>query len=94
VETVAHTPVVAPQRLKKTHPMRRTSEGQRVEAARVRGPRVMNTSFGEPAADQQPRLTLTVASGNQVQQFVVPAVAYVPAYAAVRTPDGWIILQL
>jgi beta-lactamase regulating signal transducer with metallopeptidase domain len=54
----------------------------------------------------QPRVTLTLSTGSyvqpyrtaqvqeQVQQFVVPAVAYVPAYAAVRVPDGWIILQL
>jgi small ligand-binding sensory domain FIST len=51
------------------------------------------------ALEPQPRVTLTVASGTQVQQFVVPAVAYVPAayvpaYAAIRTPDGWIIFQL
>ncbi len=42
------------------------------------------------------RVVLTRASGDvpQIQQFVIPTVAYVPAYAAVRTPDGWIIIQL
>jgi hypothetical protein len=54
----------------------------------------MKTTFRDPRAGQQPHLMLTVANGNQVQQFVVPAVTYVPAYAVVRTPGGWIIFQL
>jgi len=85
IETVAHVPVVS-RRLKKTHPPKRTAEV----------PRVMNTTYrgSDYEAVQKLRLTLTVAPESQVQQFVVPAVAYVPAYAAVRTPDGWIIFQL
>jgi beta-lactamase regulating signal transducer with metallopeptidase domain len=84
VETVAHVPVAAPHRLKKAQSLKRS----------MASPRVMNTAYREREFDQQPRFTLTVASGPQVQQFVVSAVAYVPAYAAVRTPDGWIIFQL
>ena len=84
IETVAHVPSSPVRRPKKARTL------QRITAA----PRVMNTSFDRPEADYQPRLTLTVASGSQVQQLLVPAVAYVPAYAAVRTPDGWIIFQL
>ncbi len=85
VEAVARVPATPVRRAKKPHALVRN----------VSTPRVMNTRFHEPEFDQQPRLTLTVASGTQVQQFVVPAVSYVPAaYAALRTPDGWIIIQL
>jgi beta-lactamase regulating signal transducer with metallopeptidase domain len=42
----------------------------------------------------EPRITLTLSSGQQVRQFVVPAIAYAPAYAAVRVPEGWIIIEL
>ena len=43
---------------------------------------------------QQPRMTLTVTTTQQVQHLYVPAVMRVPAYAAFATPDGWIIIQL
>jgi beta-lactamase regulating signal transducer with metallopeptidase domain len=55
-------------------------------------PRIIDTRW--TAYQTQTRMTLTVSSGSQVQHFYVPAVAYVPAYAAVATPDGWIIIQL
>ena len=91
VEAVAHLPVAATRRAKKAHPLQRAAAT----------PRVIETSYRQPQPDaaEQPRLTLMVDSGTQVQQFVVPAVAsvpaaYVPAYAAIRTPDGWIIFQL
>lgn len=86
VETVARTAVAA------THRVKRTRAPQPVPSVA----RVLNTTYrtARPETDQEPRFTLTVASGTQVQQLFVPAVAYVPAYAAVRTPDGWIIFQL
>jgi beta-lactamase regulating signal transducer with metallopeptidase domain len=86
VETVAHIPVAPSHRLNRTHTIQHPNAT----------PHLFNTTYRAPRheVDQQPRLTLTVASGSQVQQFVVPAVAYVPAYAAFRTPDGWIIFQL
>ncbi len=84
VETTARIPAAPIRHAKKP----------RVSQRNASAPRVMNTRFREPSFIRQPRLTLTVASVTQVQQFVVPAVAYVPAYAALRTPDGWIIIQL
>ena len=89
VDTVARVPVApaAPTRRRnKIHTQIRS----------FAAPRVMNTTYRDDKveADRQLRLTLTVSSEAQVQQFVVPAVAYVPAYAAVRTSDGWIIFQL
>jgi beta-lactamase regulating signal transducer with metallopeptidase domain len=84
VETVAKVPARAVHHAKKPRAWQRNGSA----------PRVMNTRFRQPAYEQ-PRLTLTVAAGSQVQQFVVPTVAYVPAaYAALRTPEGWIIIQL
>lgn len=57
-----------------------------------------------PAPSSAPRMTLILATSDfapqqleerqQVQHFVIPAVAYVPAYAAVRVTNGWIIVQL
>ncbi len=91
VETVARMPVAPVRRLKKPQPR-----------LRLVAPRVMTTGYrSSQMGSRQARLMLTLASvgqgqqRDQVQQFVVPAVAYVPAaYAAVRTPDGWIIFQL
>ena len=91
VEVVSRTPVPTRHRLKKVHQLQAASSA----------PRLFDTNYriarpGQPSQTdiEQQRLTLMVA-GPQVQQFVVPAVAYVPAaYAAVRTPDGWIIFQL
>jgi hypothetical protein len=59
-------------------------------------PRVMDANWRSPerVRSAEPRMTLVVSNGAQVQQFVVPTVAYVPAYAAVRVPDGWIIFKL
>lgn len=85
-ETVARVSTPAPHHLRKVHRLHASSQA----------PRVFNASYRESQieATQQPRYTLMVAD-PQVQQFVVPAVAYVPAaYAAIRTPDGWIIFQL
>jgi beta-lactamase regulating signal transducer with metallopeptidase domain len=86
VETVAHLPIATPRRIKRTHTPQRAFSA----------PRGINTAYrvAEFEAVPRSRLTLTVATGPQVQQFVVSAVAYVPAYAAVRTPDGWVIFQL
>jgi hypothetical protein len=70
-------------------------------------PRTTLAYADAPAPGLQPRMTLILASApvqnrfetrtpedGQVQHYVVPAVAYVPAYAAVRVPNGWIIFQL
>jgi beta-lactamase regulating signal transducer with metallopeptidase domain len=90
LEAVAHTP--APRAIRKK---------LRLASA----PRVINTSYRALAAEAgeqdatRPQLVLASAHRTrvhaQVQQFVIPTVYYVPtAYAALRTPDGWIIFQL
>jgi beta-lactamase regulating signal transducer with metallopeptidase domain len=55
----------------------------------VNAPGIYNTAARVRAS--QPRVILTLASGQQVQHFYVPTIAYVAAF---RTPDGWIIFQL
>ena len=40
------------------------------------------------------RMVLTSSEVSQVHSTVVPAVLHVPAYAAVATPNGWLIIQL
>jgi hypothetical protein len=69
---------------------------QRVVARRAirrSAPRSIETEWHSTRLPE-PRVTLTLSSGQQVRQFVVPAIAYAPAYAAVRVPDGWIIIEL
>ncbi len=55
-------------------------------------PRVVNTAWRGRSPSTEPRLTVlfSASTSPQVQPMFVPAVAY----AAVRTPDGWIIFQL
>ncbi len=68
----------------KQHRRRSTVPGQ---------PRMIDTAMRyspETTPEFQPRATLIVA-GQQVHPIYVPAVA---RYAALRTPDGWIIFQL
>ena len=50
----------------------------------------------EPQLQQQTgyRMMTITYHYEQVQPVYVPAVARVPAYAAVRTSDGWILIQL
>jgi hypothetical protein len=70
---------------------------QRVVARRAirrSAPRSIETEWHYSTRLPEPRITLTLSSGQQVRQFVVPAIAYAPAYAAVRVPDGWIIIEL
>lgn len=74
-------------------PIQRTAASRKRTIPRIQQtPRIIDTRW--TAYQTQTRMTLTVSSGSQVQHFYVPAVAYAPAYAAVATPDGWIIIQL
>jgi Zn-dependent protease with chaperone function len=79
-------------------PVRQRSAVRHAVKARVAHPnatRVMTTGWRELERQSEPRLTVmfttsTISATQQVQPMFVPAVAY----AAVRTPDGWIVFQL
>ncbi len=62
---------------------------------RAAKPRTLKFSQDRQPEPETGYRTMTITYHyEQVQPVYVPAIARVPAYAAVRTPDGWILIQL
>ena len=98
-DVISHSTFAArPMLVKAALPARPADQPIRIQHHRrsvvQSAPRVLQTRFS-PAPHinptSQPHLTLTVSSDTQVQPLLIPAFAQ---YAALRTPDGWIIFQL
>ena len=57
-------------------------------------PRMMQAEWRTITYSTPTRMVLTSSEVSQVHSTVVPAVLHVPAYAAVATLNGWLIIQL
>jgi hypothetical protein len=100
---VAPAVPVDPPRVASETWVRRRAKAHR-QHRKPAAPEFLTTTW--PAASRQPAMTITLTSqviqpeprqplSQRVQPIYAPAVLRVPvAYAAVRTPDGWIIFQL